>query len=104
MDILKIEDFASLLKGIEKLYFLILDEQNNMDFIFLLMDIKERLKSYSQLSALIELKISEKIKILIKIKKLRKETEKEISKIIKKEKQIFSLIPPYFLHFFYKTI
>ncbi|MCX7758372.1 MAG: hypothetical protein N2169_01965 [bacterium] len=95
-------DFIDLFSKIEKLYFLNLDEQNNYDFLNLLINLQEKTKNDTQIYEFLERKIIEKQKIIMKIKKIKNQVENEL-KILKMKNLCISPALPLFLTFFLQT-
>lgn len=96
------EDFVNLFSKIEKLYFLNLDEQNNHDFLNLLINLQDKTKDDIQIYDFLERKIIEKQNIIMKIKKIKNQVENEL-KILKTNNLVFPSTLPLFLTFFLQT-
>lgn len=74
------ESFSSTLSKLEKLYFLISDEQSNYDFINILLNLQKKYEKDIKTFELIEKKIQEKQRIIQRIRMIRKEIEEELRK------------------------
>lgn len=86
------ENFINMIKLMEKLYFLTMDEQNYLDFIHFLEKIQDNHGKNKEIGEFLQTKIEEKLKTLVKIKNMRKTIENQI-----KEQYKYSL--PFFTFF-----
>ncbi|MEN3015248.1 MAG: hypothetical protein ABDH21_04215 [bacterium] len=72
-------DKISILKKLEMLYFLVLDEQNNKDFIQFLLDIRKKVYD-PQVIEYLDNRIEQKIKLITKIRSIRDNVERDLKK------------------------